>query len=324
MKLSNIIDIAKLVESFYLDNYPEYGDLFESISTSESNSNRKLNLSEFQHIASECVKSNDIIVNGEIIECLYLIYNWYKYRLIYSIKNPDKTISQFNDKVSSDIVSSKFFDTFFIEYDFTNSKYVGVFVDISKSQISLGFVKKENKFWNIEPIVLSLDYTAETDAYQAYVDYLSNSKYYSGYWKNQLDKILLCNVIASKPEITSAASYTLRIIRAIMQGYQNSSNNSNQTHTNIVTHKQDNETKVIKSHIRKKQLIIVETKISDFIKDYEVYPTSIAGTPKSPHPRREHIRKIKDSSPLGYHEVKVKSTIVHKDHYKKTTEKIVK
>lgn len=324
MKLSNNIDIAKLVESFYLDNYPEYGDLFESIFKSESNSNRKLSLSEFQHIASEYVKSNDMIVSGEIIECLYLIYNWYKYRLIYSIKNPDKTISQFNDKVSSDIVSSKFFDTFFIEYDFANSKYVGAFVDISKSQISLGFVKKENKFWNIEPIVLDLDYTAETDTHQAYVDYLSNSEYYSGYWKNQLDRMLLCNIIASKPEITSVAGCTLRIIRVTMQGYQNLSDNSNQTHINIVSHKQDNKTKVIKSNIRKKQLIIVETKISDTINDYEVYPTNIAGTPKSPHPRREHIRKIKDSSPLGYHEVKVRSTIVHKDQYEKTTEKIVK
>lgn len=209
-------------------------------------------------------------------------------------------------------------------YDFINSEYVGVFVDINKSQISLGLVNKKNKFWNIEPIVLYLDYTSESDVYQAYVDYLSNAKYYADYWSNPLEKALVCDIIASKPEITSVARYALRIIRVIIKGYQNLSDNSNQTHINLVCPKQDNNTKVIKAHVRKKQFIIVDAKISNTINNHEVYPTSIAGTPKTPHPRREHTRKIKDSSPKGYHEVKVRSTIVHKDQYQETIKKIVK
>lgn len=324
MKLKNNIDIAKLAESFYLDNCVEYEDLFESISTSESDKNVKLNLSEFQHIASKYIKLYDKLISGEIIECLYLIYNWYKYRIIYSIKNPDKTISCFNEKVSSDIVELKFFDNFFIEYDFLNSVYVGAFVDISKTQIMLGFIKKEGAFWHIEPIVLDLDYNSETDVHSAYSHYLSNAEYYSDNWEDPLIKALLSSVIASKPELINAATQTLRIIRAIAQGYQNLSDNVNHNRINPISHKEHNKTNIVKYSIKKKQLIMIETKSSDIVNSYDFYPTHLAGKPKSPHPRREHTRRIKDSSPIGFHEVKVKSTIVHKDRYKETTEKIVK
>lgn len=323
MKLKNNINITQLVESFYFNNYDEYKDLFDAISTAEFDSNAKLNLSKFQNIASKYVNSYDKIRSGEIIECLYLIYNWYKYRLIYSIKNPDKTLTHFNNKVSSDIVKSKFFDTFFIEYDFSNSIYVGTFVDISKSQITLGLIKKPDIFWNIEPIVLDLNYSVETNVRQAYSHYLSNAEYYSDAWTDPIEKELFPKVIASNSEVINATTQTLCIIRAIMQGYQNLSNNS--THNYISTlQKEHDKTNTVKCSVRKKQLIVVEAKTSDNIHKYKPYPTCLAGTPKSPHPRREHTRKIKDDSPIGYHEVKVKSTIVHKDQYKASTEKVVK
>ncbi len=328
MKLNNNADISKIVEDMYKSRYDMFNNIFQEIYSVESNKNNKLNLSEFLDTASKYKITTNFLKNALSMESLYLIYNWFKYRIIYSVTNKDRTISALSNKVSSDIAQWKFFDNFFIQYDFEKTEYIGVFVDISDNRIALGFcyLNSRNHQYSIEPVILDIKHNKQIDVRESYTHYINNSKFYLQNWiNNDIERIDTLDILLSNPHFINCVEKTLQIIRAIIQGYQNQSNNTNHFRENIIRKSESNKINIIKCSIKKKQIILIETQIKSIINNYKFLSSYPTGTTKSPHPRREHIRKIRSSdSPSGYKEIKVKSSIIHKDKYNKSTEKIVK
>lgn len=328
MKLNNNADISEIVESMYKSRYDIFNEIFKEICSIESNKNNKLNLSEFLDTVSKYEISTNFLTNALNMESLYLIYNWFKYRIVYSVTNKDRTISVLSNKVSSDIAQLKFFDNFFIQYDFEKTEYIGVFVDISDNRIALGFcyLNNHNHQYSIEPVILDIKHNKQIDVRESYTHYINNSKFYLQNWiNNDIERIETLNTLLSNPYIINCVEKALQIIRAIIQGYQNQSNNTNHFRENVIHKSKNRKVNVIKCSIKKKQIILVEIQNKKIINNYEFYPAYPTSTTKSPHPRREHIRKIRSSdNPSGYKEIKVKSSIIHKDKYNKSTEKIVK
>lgn len=101
-------------------------------------------------------------------ECLLLLlYNWQKCKVIYHM-NISKHIDMPNEYVSPKVFNKFPYPGFYVDYNFTNSEYYGVFVTCYREQqemeigmqnrILLGYVMYDanNMRWTIEPIVFDV------------------------------------------------------------------------------------------------------------------------------------------------------------------------
>ena len=317
MKLKSNQNINDILEELCQYRFEHFAQLFNLVKEYEQDNNININLEIFKDLYFECHPETHNVesLGRNQAECLYMLYNWYKYRVIYNVTNPDLSISKYNNCVSTQLEDTRFFPCYFILYDYTNTPYFGTFVLIEETKALFGLLLIKKKKLGMESIVLTLS-TTEIPVENAYADYASR-------FDLQIEDIIMLEAVA---QMLPAVKTTIQIIRAINQGYQNLFNNNEVPPYNEILPIRTYYKKIVKAdvRIRKSQVIKVENNQFEFKKKHRFKVFYPKGTLKSPHVRREHWRHIEDKrSQTGYRLVKVRATIVNKDKYDGITEKIV-
>lgn len=231
-------------------------------------------------------------------DCLLSLYNWYKSKIIYKIKNPN-----YSDipMITKDIILKLPYNSIYLDISFPNKKYCGCFVTTTREQndfsmqyyLLLSFVLYDYKFglYTLEPFLLTIKNNplTVTDAYIDACDafgwkYSYNSKY----------DIIACEC---------AVSNIIRIIN-------NLENNRKITKTSTL----------ISSEVS--EFYLNPTKANKFNVTYESkykYKLNKLNkrkcSQKRPHVRRGHFRwildKDKNGNIVGKHKIYIKETYIH-------------
>lgn len=307
MKLNKSININEAIEQIYNERKTGYSPLFEQVDDFEKHHESEIGFDDFFSICKSTDIFKHIITNPNVSNtayALYCIYNWAKYRLVYDIKNSDRTISRFPNTIKCEIINKLFFNHFFILFDLSDKDYFGAFVSKDESKLYMCFVYL-NKSYKTESL---------------YVD-LSDNKEVSDCIHLNEDDSLSSYLIKSDNRLLTCSKQIFQLIYAIYQGYN---------HEKTVKEICQNDNQVItKQHIKVRKSQIIEIEVENTPTVY-VYPKTIftkSNMTKAPHPRRGHVRKLKrvDKSGNSYtKEVWVKSTVIHKNQYISTTEKDVR
>lgn len=215
MKIKSNSDIVKIIEEFYHDRNELYYSLFDKALEYENLNNNNIQFQDFLSIAKNIEdiitlhKYNSALSFQELIAAPFCVYNWGKYRVIYDITNPDKTISRFSNEIEKDVFNNIFYNDFFIKYDYP-CEYIGCFVSIQTEYIYMTFLyyDKEKKLWSSEPVyfktnISNVNNSIDETLFQNY------DALYLAITQKTFDKIKLCSQI------------TMQIIYAINAGYKN-------------------------------------------------------------------------------------------------------
>lgn len=111
-----------------------------------------------------------------ISECLLLLYNWYKSKIIYSVEQEAKKV---NTKIDREKVKLFPYSGIYLDLEFYSLKYLGCFLTIIREKkgislqkyILLGFIEynREVKMYSIEPFLLEVrDGITIEDAFEQY------------------------------------------------------------------------------------------------------------------------------------------------------------
>lgn len=320
MKIKSNSDIVKIIEEFYHDRNELYYSLFDKALEYENLNNNNIQFQDFLSIAKNIEdiitlhKYNSALSFQELIAAPFCVYNWGKYRVIYDITNPDKTISRFSNEIEKDVFNNIFYNDFFIKYDYP-CEYIGCFVSIQTEYIYMTFLyyDKEKKLWSSEPVyfktnISNVNNSIDETLFQNY------DALYLAITQKTFDKIKLCSQI------------TLQIIYAINAGYKNNQRLTiDQSETNNSSNQLIHTEKI---RIRKSQVLFVERESIVSSESFRNYKRSNKSSPKCPHTRRAGIRKKKiydsDGNIIGYKQIKYKSCIIHKEQYVDTVPKKLK
>lgn len=244
-------------------------------------------------------------------ECLLLLYNWQKSKIIYRMN-----IIQ-NDIISNEYINPKIFNKFpysgvYIDYNFRNTEYYGAFVTCYKNaeefhlqkRFLFGFVMydAEHDIWSIEPVFF--DVKNDISIIDTIIETMSNQL---GFNKKQS---------AYLNTLSELSCIVVKFLSSIIEYYEL-------------------EPKVKHSHTYKKfskynNEYDVKVAISNTInlsKDRILYQkrngntSNNKSTPKSPHPRRAHTREIAVKNEfgkvVGHRTIWISSSYVHGDEVNK-------
>lgn len=320
MKLEDNHNINDILEEMCRERFEKFSLIFNKVKEYEQSHNINVNLNTFESIYfhNKSVIEPYKSLERNQAECLYIVYNWYKYRVIYNVVTSDLSIKRYSDYVSTELEEERFFPCYFILYDFKNAPYVGSFVLIEDTKILFALLSPLPKY-NLDSVILNLQNSSQT-VEQAYNEYYSRL----GIDYFEFDEIIsLQAVLKMFPYIKN----TIQIIRAINQGYNNLFNSVDVPPYNEILPIRTYNNKIVKANvsITRKQIIKVENNQFEFKKKRRFKAFYPKGTLKSPHVRREHWRHVKDKrSQTGCRLARVRSTIVNKDKYEGITEKTVK
>ncbi len=243
-------------------------------------------------------------------ECLLLLYNWQKSKIIYRMN-----ILQ-NDTITDEYIDPKIFNKFpypgiYIDYNFRGTEYYGAFVTYYKhaeemrlqKRLLLGFVMYDanHNLWAIEPALFDIKSNSSViNSVMATMNTLIDvSKD-----KNNLIKTL-----------ANLSCVVVKFLSTIIEYY-------------------DLEPKIKRSHTYKKfskhnNEYNVKVEINSTInlnKDRIVYQkrsnnSNNKSTPKSPHPRRAHTREIAVKNEfgeiVGHRIIWISSSYIHGDEVNK-------
>lgn len=244
-------------------------------------------------------------------ECLLLLYKWQKCKIIYRI-----SILQ-NAKISDEYINPRIFNKFpypgvYIDYNFRNTEYCGVFVTYYKhaddlhlqKRLLLGFVKYDAnlELWIIEPIFFNIKNNVS----------IINSI------NNTMNEVVDVNKDKRNyfKTLSNLSCIVIKFLSTIIEYY-------------------DLEPKIKRSHTYKKfsahnNEYDVKVEISNTIKlskDKIVYQKRNNGnpnnksTPKSPHPRRAHTREIAVKNEfgeiVGHRTIWISSSYIHEEEINK-------
>lgn len=294
-------------------------DVFEKLFLYEKNLRLKhprhlLSVEDCKIILMEYIEKFPFYQRESILEteseCLLLLYNWQKSKIIYHVN-----ISQ-NNNIPDEYVDSKIFNQFpysgiYIDYNLRNTEYYGVFVTCYKNaeklhlqkRLLFGFVMRdeEHDVWSIEPTFFDVkNNISVTETIKA-----TMSKQF-GCDKSQLGYL---------NDVSNLSCITVKFISSIIE-YYNLEPMIKRPHTYKTFSKHNNEYDVnvdISSTIKlnKNKIIYQKRKGGSFNKS----------TPKSPHPRRAHERKIavknKTGEIVGHKTIWVSSSYIHGDEVNK-------
>lgn len=244
-------------------------------------------------------------------ECLLLLYNWLKCKIIY------RTNILQNADISDEYINPKIFNKFpysgiYIDYNFRNTEYYGVFVTYYKQseemhlqkRLLLGFVMYDAnlELWIIEPVFFDVKNNISV------IESLNRSM--SDIVDLNKDKKNYFNTLSN------LSCIVVKFLSTIIEYYEL-------------------EPKIKRSHIYKKfskrnNEYDVKVEICNTInlsKDKIVYQKRNNGnsnnksTPKSPHPRRAHTREIAVKNEageiVGHRIIWISSSYVHRDEINK-------
>ncbi len=243
-------------------------------------------------------------------ECLLLLYNWQKSKIIYRMNILQK------GAISDEYINPKIFNKFpypgiYIDYKFRGTEYYGAFVTYYKhaeelhlqKRLLLGFVMYDanRELWVIEPVLF--DIKSNSSVINSVMDTMSTLIDVSKD-KNNLIKTL-----------SDLSCVVVKFLSTIIEYY-------------------DLEPKIKRSHSYKKfskhnNEYDVKVEINSTInlsKDRIVYQkrnnnSYNKSTPKSPHPRRAHTREIAVKNEfgeiVGHRTIWISSSYIHGDEVNK-------
>jgi len=244
-------------------------------------------------------------------ECLLLLYNWQKCKIIYRMNILQNSI------ISDEYINPKTFNKFpypgiYIDYNFKSTEYYGVFVTYYKQaekihlqkRLLLGFVKYDtkNEIWIIEPVFFDINNNISI------IDSLNRTM--SDIVDVNKDKMNYFNTLSH------LSCIVVKFLSTIIEYY-------------------DLEPKIRRSHTYKKfskhnNEYDVKLEISNTIKlgrDQIIYQKrknnnpNNKSTPKSPHPRRAHTREIAVKNEfgeiVGHRTIWISSSYIHGDEVNK-------
>lgn len=244
-------------------------------------------------------------------ECLLLLYNWQKCKIIYRMN-----ILQ-NDTINDEYINPKVFNKFpypgvYIDYNFINTEYNGVFVTYYKhveefhlqKRLLLGFVKYDAnlEIWIIEPLFFDVknNISIINSIHNTMNEVVDVNKDKRNYFKT----------------LSNLSCIVVKFLSTIIEYYEL-------------------EPKIKRSHTYKKfskhnNEYDVKVEISNTIKlskDKIVYQKGNTGntnnksTPKSPHPRRAHTKEIAVKNEfgeiVGHRTIWISASYVHGDEANK-------
>ncbi len=244
-------------------------------------------------------------------ECILLLYNWQKSKIIYHIN-----IIQ-NSNIYGEYVDSKIFNQFpypgvYIDYNFRNTEYYGAFVTCYKNaedfhlqkRFLFGFVMYdvEHDIWSIEPVFF--DVKNYVSIINTIMETMSNQL---GFNKMQS---------AYLNTLSELSCIVVKFLSSIIEYYEL-------------------EPKVKRSHTYKKfskynneyDVKVAITNTINLSKDRIVYQkrsgntSNNKSTPKSPHPRRAHTREIAVKNEfgevIGHRTIWISASYIHEDEVNK-------
>lgn len=306
IKDDNIVDI---VENIYHTRYELYFKLFDKAIEYENANKGNISFQDFLSIAKTIGEIDTIhkyspgLSLSELIVTPFCVYNWGKYRVIYNIKNPDRTLSNFSSEIDNNIINNIYYNDFFIKFDYPY-EYIGCFVSVQGGYLYLSFIYQEKNKWASEPVYFKANISNVSKSIDNTL-FQNHDATYMAVTQTVLEKIKICS------------QKTIQLISAINTGYKN-----NQKFTIDQVKIKNVPSQSIytdKIHIKKGQVLWIEKKSSISSEKFYDYKKSIKSTPKCPHTRRAGIRnkKIYDSygNIIGYKQIKYKSSIIHKEQY---------
>ena len=240
-----------------------------------------------------------------ISECLLLLYNWYKSKIIYSI---EQEATEIDMEIDGERVKLFPYSGVYLDWEFYFLEYVGCFVSVIKERketflqkyILLGFVEydKDHKLYGIEPFMLEA------------VDGMSIQ---GAFLQWQQDSASICyNIERNIKAAHWVMSNLYRIIDRI--------NNEKEFKTTSVKRKVTSRT-LVASDSDEYRL----TKESKY--KYELKKGMGSGSKKSPHVRRRHNRHypIKDEygNVIGEKVITIKEMKIHPEQENMVTVKIL-
>ncbi len=243
-------------------------------------------------------------------ECLLLLYNWQKSKVIYRIN-----IIQ-NGTISDEYINPKIFNQFpypglYIDYHFRNTEYDGVFVTYYKhaeelhlqKRLLFGFVMYDanNGLWAIEPVFFEIKNNISV------IDSIMNT---------MSDVINFNNPKSVYMEALSELScIVVKFLSSIIEYYNLEPKIKNpHTYKKFSKHNNEYDVKVEISNtinLSKDRIIYQKRNSNSYNKS----------TPKSPHPRRAHTREIAVKNELGeivgHRTIWISSSYIHGDEVNK-------
>ncbi len=244
-------------------------------------------------------------------ECLLLLYNWQKCKIIYKMN-----ILQ-NATISDEYIDPKIFNKFpypgvYIDYNFKNTEYYGVFATYYKhaeemhlqKRILFGFVKYDAnlELWIIEPVFFDIKNNISVidsinRAMSSVVDLSKDKMNYFNTLSN-----LSCIVVKFLSTIIEYYELEPKIKRS--HTYKKFSKHNNQYDVKVE----------ISNTIKLSKYKIVYQKRNSNNQTYK-------STPKSPHPRRAHTREIAVKNEfgeiVGHRTIWISSSYIHRDEANK-------
>ena len=244
-------------------------------------------------------------------ECLLLLYNWQKTKIIYHIN-----IIQ-NNNIPDEYVDSKIFNQFpypgvYIDYNFRNTEYYGSFVTCYKNAEELHLQKRflfgfvmydaEHDIWSIEPVFF--DVKNNISVIDTIMTTMSNQLDFNKSQLGYLDSLsnLSCTVVKFLSSIIEYYALEPKIKRP--HTYKKFSKFNNEYDVKLET----------SSTIKLSKDRIVYQKRNN-------KTSNSNSTPKSPHPRRAHTRKIAVKNEIGdvvgHRTIWISSSYIHGDDVNK-------
>lgn len=244
-------------------------------------------------------------------ECLLLLYNWQKCKIIYRMN-----ILQ-NTTINDEYINPKIFNKFpypgvYIDYNFKNTEYYGVFVTYYKQaeeihlqkRLLFGFVTYDAKheIWIMEPVFFDIksNISVIDSISHTMRDVVDLNKDKRNYFKTLSN--LSCIVTKFLSTIIEYYELEPKIKRS--HKYKKFSKYNNEYQVKLE----------INSTIKlSKDRIVYQKKNSN-------NPNN-KSTPKSPHPRRAHTREIAVKNEIGkivgYRTIWISSSYIHGDEVNK-------
>lgn len=244
-------------------------------------------------------------------ECLLLLYNWQKSKVIYKID-----IRQ-NNNIPEEYIDSKIFNQFpypgiYIDYNFKNTEYYGVFITYYKhskemhlqKRLLLGFVMYDanHEIWSIEPIFFDIKNNISV------IDSITNTMEYQLGFNNKNAPYL--------KELSNLSCMVIKFLSSIIE-YYNLEPKIKQSHKYKKFSKHNNEYDVkveVSNTIKLSEDKIIYKKVNS-------NKSNNKSTPKSPHPRRGHTREIAVKNEVGevvgHRTIWISSSYIHRDEINK-------
>lgn len=302
-KYQKPIDIVTSIIERFDYQYPNFLSELNNLDKKLLNKNPRHTFSKVDCISVINKNKNKYVNNFTESDCVLTLYNWYKSKIIYSIKNP---IYMDNISLNKNIINKFPYTSIYLDMSFPETSYCGCFCTITRERVDYSLqyfllltmveYKEEIDKYVMEPFLLTIKDNITT--YNAFYDASRIFDIPGDFEQKQLDM--------------KACSYAVCNILRIINSYENK-------HKIIKTSSVNRDvTEIHSKYSKSKEFNITYSNKYQYTTNKLTHNN---GSPKSPHTRRSHERHIKVKDKNG-NIVGEKVIIVRESHIHENEEGI--